>query len=287
MPVIYAPIGRCIYCGATEYPIDDEHIIPLGLGGYDILPNASCRACSKITGKFEGVVQRTIYGDFRVRNRLPTRRKRDRPNIKTINAVTPEGVKKIEVPSVEFPAVYWVYTFGTCGFLLSAPPGLDVSNSNLATIHNNEELAAFTNKYNWDKTISAKFMPNEFRRMIAKIGYCTAVAIAGLENFKPLIIDAILNPAANISYFVGQEQKYKPIVEGGWHETALTVMHAPDGRMFLFANVRLFSSAGTPTYHVLVGEIEGAEQHARMAEKFRDRGDYRWRSPSPNESQAL
>ena len=74
----FEPVGICIYCGKKNAKLGDEHIIPYGLGGQLILQAASCKACETITAKFEGVVQRTIYGDFRMRHNLPSRRKRDR-----------------------------------------------------------------------------------------------------------------------------------------------------------------------------------------------------------------
>ncbi len=36
------PIGRCIYCGGRKGLLD-EHIIPYGLGGNLVLPEASCK----------------------------------------------------------------------------------------------------------------------------------------------------------------------------------------------------------------------------------------------------
>src|SRR5271165_2543948 len=58
IPRKYEPIGRCIYCGAKRYTsndplakLGDEHIIPLAFGGNLLLPEASCRACEKITSR--------------------------------------------------------------------------------------------------------------------------------------------------------------------------------------------------------------------------------------------
>src|SRR5215208_5306046 len=79
MPPPYQPVGRCIYCGTETGPFGDEHIIPFGLGGNVLLPQASCKACEKITGRFEGTCLRRIFGNMRVKRGLPTRRPKERP----------------------------------------------------------------------------------------------------------------------------------------------------------------------------------------------------------------
>ena len=47
---VYPPVGRCIYCFASNCNLGDEHIIPQALGGNIILHGASCSACDKIIG---------------------------------------------------------------------------------------------------------------------------------------------------------------------------------------------------------------------------------------------
>jgi uncharacterized Fe-S cluster-containing radical SAM superfamily enzyme len=60
MAVRFDPIGECIYCGTKEGPLSREHIIPFALNGDRILPEASCTACGKITGKIEQYVTKTM-----------------------------------------------------------------------------------------------------------------------------------------------------------------------------------------------------------------------------------
>jgi HNH endonuclease len=77
--VKFAPIGRCIYCGSTEPPLTDEHILPQGLGGREFLPDASCEICRVETGKFEEIVQRgMVWG---LRRSLGMRGKRKPPSL--------------------------------------------------------------------------------------------------------------------------------------------------------------------------------------------------------------
>lgn len=270
----FDPVGSCIYCGRISHKLNEEHIVPYGLGGKLILPESSCDRCSAITGKFEGVVQRTIYGDFRMRNRMPTRRKSERPKLRTINSIDQSGnIVPKDIPVDEFPAPLWIYNFGQCGILLGSQPDTDVTLSTMNTIHNHDELVAFADKHNWDKTTSTRFMPNDFMRMIAKIGYSYSVALMGLGSFKPIVIDAIIDPKANISYFVGMNETYEPMIKGGWHDLKIVTKGAPGRPTLLSVNVRLFSSAGTPTYHVIVGEFEHLAQEYATLHKLRERKD--------------
>ncbi len=71
----YAPVGHCIYCGNTEPPLSDEHIIPYGLGGNFILADASCKACARQTGRVEQVCLREMIRSFRLRKGIPHKRR--------------------------------------------------------------------------------------------------------------------------------------------------------------------------------------------------------------------
>jgi hypothetical protein len=246
-------VGVCIYCGASECELTDEHIIPFGLGGADILPKASCKDCARITGKFEGSSNGQyleICGFFSIFRRAGKRIAKT----KKITSICPDrSSREIEVPSNEYPPVIWVYTFGTCGFLLGAPPDLDVSMSSMKTIHNNEQLKSFTAKYDWDRLTRIRFMPNEFRRMLAKIGYSFFVALAGYGTFKPLILKAITDDSFNISYLVGQNPELEPpVLQGDTHGLRLRTIHGPGDHVIFIAEVRLFQSNATPTYHIVV-----------------------------------
>jgi HNH endonuclease len=61
----YPEVGVCIYCGSTNQ-LEDEHIVPFGLGGNAILPAASCRTCAVVTSRFELSVLRGPMRPIRV-----------------------------------------------------------------------------------------------------------------------------------------------------------------------------------------------------------------------------
>ena len=59
---MYAPVGKCIYCGSTQEPLTREHIIPLSLGGSLVLPRATCHTHANTTSTFERSIARVMYG---------------------------------------------------------------------------------------------------------------------------------------------------------------------------------------------------------------------------------
>jgi hypothetical protein len=57
-PRVFEQLDRCIYCAASDLPLQDEHIIPLCLNGQWMLRNASCERCAAITSALERSVCR-------------------------------------------------------------------------------------------------------------------------------------------------------------------------------------------------------------------------------------
>jgi hypothetical protein len=212
-----------------------------------------------------------------MRNDLPTRRRSERPKahwIGTTNYLAPQR----EVPTSEYPAPYWVYTFGVAGILIGAPSDVDVSMANIKAVDEGKDsMQAFAKKYSWDRMIRTRFMPREFMRMIAKTGYSYAVANMGYNSFRPLVIDAILDSNANVSHFVGQNQKWEmPIdrIENGAHRLRIEISRTAKNQPWrVIVHVRLFSLFGTPTYHAVVGEIESPEKYNAIVEKLTNRDD--------------
>src|SRR5690242_1220986 len=71
----FPSIGRCIYCGATDRKLTDEHVVPYGLTGHGVIfRKASCEACAQLfTREFEQHVLRDMWGPFRERLQTPSR----------------------------------------------------------------------------------------------------------------------------------------------------------------------------------------------------------------------
>lgn len=267
MAKIYDPVGCCIYCGVTS-DLTDEHIIPLGLAGEHVLPRASCKPCARVTAKFEGVVLRTIFGDVRMRNKLPTRRKKQRPGHRLIN--TQAGTKL--VPTTEYPAPYVVYQFGKCGLLLDAPSNLVLPHHNVSIIPDRDH-DEFQSAHQWDGLVSFKFQPDQFRQMILKIGYGYAIANLGHASFRRIALPYFMQEKQNVSYLVGQNETKEPKDPEHLHKTRISLVYRPQTQQWLvIAEIRLFAGASTPTYHAVVGDFERASDVGHILEKLGNTG---------------
>ena len=254
----FPPINKCIYCGATGRGLTDEHIIPYALAGVLVLPAASCVACQKIIHKYETTCCRNIMGDFRIRYGFPTRRKSERP--RHIDIVNRRG-EKIRVSRSEFPAPLFMYRFGEANILQGLPPDSERFEWIPHISADSKELDAFIKKYDWEPAHVIKLQPVPFARMLAKIGYSYAIAILVLDAFTPLALDAILCRTEKVAYIVGGQTEVSPAVRDGKHLLGISYIGnaqkpSPGARALVCTHIRLMSAAQTPTYCVVVGEVD-------------------------------
>src|SRR5579872_2409342 len=90
-------IGRCIYCGTVEDELTEEHITPHGLGGRLTLLRASCQPCSRVTGRFERAVLRTMWFAARAAMNTPTYRPKEREKPQRMRIEKAGKTEEIEV----------------------------------------------------------------------------------------------------------------------------------------------------------------------------------------------
>jgi len=81
----YDSVGKCIYCGSTAYAagepshrLGDEHIIPQGIGGKLLLPEASCKNCERITSRLETKCVASLFDPGRLHLGLRGRKSKRR-----------------------------------------------------------------------------------------------------------------------------------------------------------------------------------------------------------------
>ena len=96
---------------------------------------------------------------------------------------------------------------------------------------------------------------DEFARFLAKIAHVYAVAELGLDAFKPVLVNAILDkPPMLLSYYVGgpiSDRTEKEQVD--LHE--LEIFRYPfDGRQLVIVRIQLFAFYNFPAYELVVGE---------------------------------
>jgi hypothetical protein len=250
-------IGECIYCGQRDAPLETEHAVPYGLNGPWTLLRASCAVCAKITSRFEHEAMRRLWPD--VRNALAMQsRRRDKRSTTLPLVVLRDGVREtVQVSRNRFPTYLTTPLFPPPAIFWSNRP-IEGVFANLETIH----LCGPTfEKASKDYPgidflgMHVNFSPQEFARMLAKIGFCAAVASVGLGAFTNTPIrNVILGSDQCVGQWVGSWWK-EPVngTSGGLHEIRV-VLTEPETQ--IHAIIRLFAQFGAPEYHVMLGPAD-------------------------------
>jgi len=258
--------GACIYCGAGGVKLTDEHVIPLSLGGFHILEGASCKGCADITTKFERDVAREMWGDARNSYNVPSRRKKERKNHVFLTDPDNPG-RRVKVPYSEYPAAMVFYKMGRAGLLEGLPDTVDVSSAwQVVAISDREKAKQFQEKWGVPLTSRFRHVPDSFARLLAKIGYCNLLCALEPGDFRPICLPYILGTKPSPSYVVGGTLEIAE-PNPGLGYVMNTAGFIRDDRLMLITEMRLFANNGTPTYHVVVGDVRGQERIAAALEK--------------------
>ena len=266
-PTYFESKGTCIYCGGTDVRLTDEHIVPYSLGGAHVLREASCLRCANITKRFEQRVARDLWGDARTAFNAPTRRKRARKS----HIVMPDPhdrKKSLTVPAGEFPAGLVFYKMCQAGLLQGMPENIDLSNSwQLVMIDDDKRRQNFLEKHPGKLALTFRHVPDAFGRLLAKIGYGQVLTKLDPGDFRPICLPYITGKKANVSYVVGGTLKDQvPEPENGY--SLSTVGFGSSFRLMLIALIRLYANTHSPAYHVVVGDVAGAENVERIMQKI-------------------
>ena len=171
----FDPVGRCVYCNDSSSRLTDEHIVPYSLLGREILPKASCESCQKITSRFERICARTMFNSLRIREKLPMRRKKERPT--SIPVVTNHG--EIHLETNDTIATRPIVALLQAGFLQRPP----VRKIGFAGARLSVQMSQPTSKDSWSRnkltemSIAQTFHLESLARLYAKICHCYAVAL--------------------------------------------------------------------------------------------------------------
>ncbi len=260
----YPGIGRCIYCGAADGPLTDEHIIPDAIGGRLILEGASCNACAAETHAFEGHACDTCRP---IRRQLgfpsKTKGRRARERAATEKFILDLDGRRVKVPVGEFPGLFVHLAYPLPGILLGA-----AIEDRLLTggIHAIELMPGFGERLN---DVREKYRANKVSivgvdksnrtdkedtgRMLAKIAHAYAVAELGPDAFTPALVNIILGRRPfNLPHYVGSQaqttDEASDLHEIGIDTTGL------DGGRYVVVRVRLFASFKGPAHYVVVGD---------------------------------
>jgi len=255
----YAAVGRCIYCGSTELPLGDEHIIPLALNGVLVLPRASCSACADITKRFEQTVARAMYGNFRVKQGFRTRRKKDRPKILPLYTIALDGTqKRIDTLIQDYPTVFLAVDAPPPGILKGLEPTDRSPELKISLKANPKELSKTMDAISHERILTEHvFEWGAFFRQLAKVGHCYAFACTRGREYQPLLRDIILGRSSHLSHYVGGTEA-NSTVETDKSELSLSIVCKPTGD-FLVAGVQLLGVGTLHPYQVVVGRIPSIE----------------------------
>jgi hypothetical protein len=275
---IYSKVGKCIYCGAETYTpssrdaLHQEHIIPEGLGGDLLLPEASCKKCEGATSAFEGTCLRRLFGPLRIYMGLPSKRPKDRPTTLPVIAHFDEHpqIRSIEVPIRDHPRMITLQQMDV-PTLLGSPSEeyyrvlhvtiLPANGPTLGTYEENKAKMDAMCKAIADKhgacgiQIQNHTVIEEHQLMLGKIAHSFAVAELGLDMFYPFLPDMIRQKStSSIRMFVGLLETDEEKNESELHRLSLRVQQR--GRLFLLiCNVALFRNLGLTQYQVVVGRF--------------------------------
>jgi HNH endonuclease len=249
----YRPVGTCIYCGSDggKDGLRDEHIVPFSLGGQSILPKASCWACERVTSAFEGSCARTMYGSFRIRENVQTRRPKERPSQLPVIATTDGEEETVMMPVEGVVAIMpWVH-FLPPG-IFRDPPVKEVGWTG-ATLEVKSDQPRDNSVWGKHKgqtfSFMQKFDVDALARTLAKIAHAIAIGELGINAFEHWLPPDILGADPALSYLVGSGAgSLDPT--NVLHEIKWTVGHWPHPR-------RVRSSLD----HRLRGHVPRVESH--------------------------
>ncbi|MBI9045936.1 MAG: hypothetical protein JEZ06_15695 [Anaerolineaceae bacterium] len=250
----FQPVGHCIYCGANNQKLTDEHIIPFGLGGKLILPKSSCPNCSLITSQFEQFCLRPFFGNPRMVLDLPTRLPKERPKKAPMEYIGADGKRhKSPISLEEVPLIILGFNFPEPRFLMGLPPTEEVEGDLVARYIDNEIQKRFLDSdVKQIKLGSVNILL--FSRMIAKIAHSFAISQLGYGTFNPFLTDLILGNFSQYSTFVGG---YKNQDNLKFPEVPLHYIYMKDisfkNNDYISVVINLFAFADMPTYQVIVG----------------------------------
>jgi hypothetical protein len=252
---VLATVGRCIYCGATDQPLRNEHVVPFALDGKWILRAASCADCALRTSRVEREVLRRGAGALRAAIGLRTRRSNARPRSYSYRILLDGVESAVDIPISDYAPLFWFPMLRPPGALsgeqrdvtIYAVRSIQVWN-NAARYRTLEELARALGVQQVSQELTYK--PIAMGQLLAKVAYGMSVAHLGVDTFESVhVLPAILT-GENIGTWVGGASAPK------WADVEPEHLHLVqlDQRgQEVVAHVKLLARYGGPEYEVLVG----------------------------------
>jgi len=245
-------VGRCIYCGATEAELSEEHITPYGLSGLLVLLEASCERCAKITSALEAKVLKGMFAAraaLRTRTRRPKERAKPHPmlierqgQIERVDAVWQDHWKVIRLPIFPLPASIDGRTHAS---------GVECTSMDVFELgERGEEIAR---RHHADRVLPPKYSAEDFARFIAKVAYGYAVERYGLQAFERVyVLAAMLGESDDIGRWVGCPDRREFPVRQCSVSVGFKIIPHDD----LVVRIKMFPQFDGAEYVVVVGKVK-------------------------------
>ncbi len=256
-------INKCIYCNGVGET--DEHIIPFALGGKWKLYSASCNHCRNITSKCERNPLSENWTEARAILDYPSRHRNLSNGKFPLKVTFKDGSSGVlELSKSE--------TLGLTPFLEYPLPAFfspgNYKNGVIINAHSiisfGPDIKALSEKYGFKAikyTVTYK-RGNNFEKMIAKIAYCAAVALFGLNSFdQRFVLAALLDEKDDIGFWMGCDHKGKIIPMIGKQQSRNIIkvgIWKNDGNdtKYIIVRLKFFASSDAPEYIVVVGTLK-------------------------------
>jgi hypothetical protein len=264
--------GKCIYCGATDVELTDEHVIPYAIGkDATILDKACCKVCQKIIQPYEQAVLKKQLGVFRAMIEAPTRRKRDRPTRITLPIVEVDELGNVlrdlgsrEIPIEDAPLILSLWQSPPPRILNQAidpacangRPWRYVESKVMDPIL--EKVAKETNSAHVAIKLEA-VNRQHYLRSLAKTAHAFVAAEFGVDAFEPFLTDLILKKSDDLARYVGDQSGVASLEGATGHDFKITVgevfREAGAGTGLIAVFMQLWGDLGSPSHIVIVGKM--------------------------------
>jgi hypothetical protein len=255
---VYPSPGRCIYC-PSKADLKDEHIIAVGLNGWDYIDDASCERCAATTGNFEQTVLRGPMWAVRVYRQLRSRtRHREAPDRYPLVIERDGKREEIELPADQYPILLHMTRFDPPAVIDPEGYTHGILRQGLSTLSFGPGLEEVAQALGASSiTLTQQESPAAFARTLAKIAYCFAVANGALDmlDAPSPVVSSILGETEDIGRWVGTLTEHAAPLPDALHTLRL---HEDWERGLLVAEIWLFSDSQAPSYGVVLGKLRGS-----------------------------
>jgi hypothetical protein len=197
-------IGKCIYCGTSDGKLTKEHALPFGLSGDLVLHEASCEKCARITSAFEMSCLRGLLA--RTRAKLNLQSRHPKPVTTVFKIDHGFGWEKTELDAKQFAGMNILPLFEPPAFLSGGRVGGQVKIRGWDTLNLGSPLPQLPHLAKKSKVVYQYDIDLHvwaFARMLAKIGYCCAVAHLGLDKISDAyVLPSILKQKDDVQTWV-------------------------------------------------------------------------------------